>query len=298
MKAKQVGKINNTKYVVITPARNEEDNIEQTIKSMINQSVRPIEWIIVDDGSLDRTPDIVSKYSDNYNFIKLIRRTKRKDRQQAVGVINAFFAGYKKLTTQDWFYIVKMDGDLSFQPDYFERCFLEFEKDPKIGICGGSIYNLIDGVPVYEKTPLFHVRGATKIYKRECWDMIDPLINAPGWDTLDEVNASMLGWKTRSILDQKLIHLRPTGNADGSWKNFVKNGKGAYISGYHPLYLLVRGINLARKKPYMLNGIALLFGYIKSHFDGTEQIENRAIIRYLRQQQINRLIPRKKSIWI
>jgi len=137
------------------------------------------------------------------------------------GVMEAFYDGYDALTCDDWDFIVKLDGDLSFEDDYFQKCFDHFRNNDKLGIGGGMIYHVINGSMQLEENPLFHVRGATKIYKRKCWYEIDGLIKAPGWDTLDEVKANMLGWDTQSFSDLKIIHHRYTGDADGQWRNAV-----------------------------------------------------------------------------
>ncbi|MDY7036589.1 MAG: glycosyltransferase family A protein, partial [Thermodesulfobacteriota bacterium] len=228
------------KYVIITPVRDEQNYVEKTIKSVISQTVTPIEWMIVNDGSTDNTRRILDEYAHQQTWIKTVHRENRGHREAGRGVIEAFCDGYDSLEATDWEFIVKLDGDLSFDSDYFERCFYNFHSSPRLGISGGGIYHIIFGQTILEKDPLFHVRGATKIYKRACWKDIGGLLKAPGWDTLDEVKANMLGWKTRTFPELQLIHLRRTGEADGAWANWVKNGRANYISGYHPLFMFFK----------------------------------------------------------
>jgi len=225
--------VNKRSYVVITPVRDEGDHIEKTILSMTRQTIKPEEWMIVNDGSTDHTGKIIDDYAKMYDWIKVIHRENRGYRQAGTGVIEAFYSGYHALETKDWGFIVKLDGDLMFENDYFEKCIQYFEQDEKLGIGGGGIYHIIEGKEVLEEDHAFHVRGATKIYRRACWNDIGGLFVVPGWDTLDEVKANMLGWKTRGFPELKVIHLRFTGEAEGSWRNAVKNGKASYISGYH-----------------------------------------------------------------
>jgi hypothetical protein len=196
----------------------------------------------------------------------------------------------------DWEFVVKLDGDLSFEPDYFEECFRQFSKCHKLGIGGGMIYNLVEGELRWEAHPMFHVRGATKIYKRECWNDIGGLIRAPGWDTLDEVKANMVGWQTRSFPSLKVVHHRFTGSADGTWRNFVKNGLANYISGYHPIFMAVKCAKRLFEKPYIIATVGLLNGFITGYIKNTPQVPDKALIRYLRQQQLKRLLLRQ-SIW-
>ena len=284
------------KYVVVSPIRDEAKYIEKTIFSMISQTVIPLEWIIVDDGSQDNTGDIIDAYADKYEWIKIIHRKDRGFRQSGGGVVEAFCAGYNILTYDDWDFIVKLDGDLSFGEDYFERCFQYFQNDPKLGISGGGIYNIIDGKTILEEDPPFHVRGATKIYRKACWNNIGGLFKVPGWDTLDELKANMLGWKTKGYAEIEVIHLRPTGDAYGVWRDWAKNGLANYISGYHPLFMLIKCVKRMFQKPYILIAVGLFYGFVSGYIKKIPQIDDRALIRYIRKEQMNKLLL-KPSIW-
>jgi poly-beta-1,6-N-acetyl-D-glucosamine synthase len=287
---------NNVQYIIITPARDEEKHIELTLKSVIAQSVLPSEWIVVNDGSKDNTGSIIDDYAKRYPWIHAVHRSDRGCRKAGGGVVEAFYDGYVKVVGKAWCYIVKLDGDLSFDETYFQNCFEEFQRNPRLGIAGGMVYHSVNGGLQLEENPLFHVRGATKIYKRECWDAIGELIRAPGWDTLDEVKASMLGWETRSFPDLKVIHHRFTGAADGAWRNWVKNGTANYISGYHPLFMFLKCIKRAFQRPYLVGALALAWGFVGGYLKGIPQIGDRRLINYLRKQQIRKLML-MDSIW-
>lgn len=286
----------NLKYVIITPARDEASYIEKTIGSVISQTIQPNQWIIVNDGSTDATGKIIDRYAQDYSWIHAIHRENRGFRKSGAGVIDAFYAGYNSLTSEDWDFIVKLDGDLSFETDYFEQCFQKFQENAKLGIAGGSIYYRDNNLTKHEKTPIFHVRGATKIYRKECWDSIGRLLKAPGWDTIDEVKANMLGWETRSFLDIGIIHLRNTGEADGRWLDMSKNGLANYISGYHPAFMLFKCIIRIFQKPYFIGSAGLFWGFLSGYVKNIPQVEDKDLITYLRKQQMKRLLF-KESIW-
>ena len=72
-------------YVIITPARNEEKYIENTLISVINQTVKPQEWIIVNDGSIDRTGSIIDLYADKVEWIRTVHRKDRGFRRHHHG---------------------------------------------------------------------------------------------------------------------------------------------------------------------------------------------------------------------
>ncbi len=286
----------NIKYVIITPARDEEDNLASTIESVAAQTIRPAEWIIVNDGSKDRTGQIIDEYAARYPWIRACHRANRGFRKSGGGVVDAFNDGYALLTIRDFDFIVKLDADLSFEPDYFEKCFDNFEDEPSLGVGGGVICYIENGQKSFEQNPAFHVRGATKIYKRACWNAIGGFWPAPGWDTMDEVKASMLGWTTRSFPDLHLLHHRYTGAADGVWGNLVKNGRANYICGYHPLFMLSKCAYRLVQRPYVIGSAALLYGFLTGYLRRIPQVNEPKTIRYLRQQQIARLLGRK-TIW-
>ncbi|MCP4370265.1 MAG: glycosyltransferase family 2 protein [Deltaproteobacteria bacterium] len=287
----------NVKYVIITPVRNEEEYIGKTIESVISQSITPIEWVIINDGSTDDTGKIIDKYANEYEWIKTIHRHDRGFRKSGEGVIEAFYGGYNDIKTNNYDFIVKLDGDLSFNSDYFERCFDQFRSTPKLGIGGGAISSVIDGIEKTEVAhPVFHVRGATKIYKKDCWAAIGGIVKTTGWDTMDEVKANMMGWETRSFSDLKITQLKATGFADGTWKNWTKNGMANYICGYHPLFMIFKCIKRILQKPYFLGSIALFYGFVGGYIKKVPQVKDKELIRYLRQQQLNKLFFRQ-SIW-
>jgi len=280
------------RYIIITPVRDEVRHIEETIASVISQTVLPFQWIIVDDGSTDGTSEILDSYAARTNWINVIHKEDRGCRAAGGGVIEAFYAGYSVLSDQSWDFIVKLDGDLSFAPDYFEQCYKIFEAEQKLGIGGGTVCQLANGQLKVDSVgdPLFHVRGATKIYRRSCWEKINPLIKAPGWDTIDEVKANLHGWTTRTFTDLKLIQHKPTGGADGSWRNWFKNGRANYITGYHPVFMLLKCVKRALHKPILLESMALLAGFCSGYILRIPQVQDNEAIRYLRRQQILRLL--------
>jgi glycosyltransferase involved in cell wall biosynthesis len=284
------------KYVVITPVRDEAQYVENTIRSMTQQTVKPIQWVLVDDGSTDATGEIIDRHTATHPWITTVHRKDRGCRKAGAGVMEAFYEGFQKVTARDWDFLVKLDGDLAFGSQYFDDCFAEFTHEPNLGIGGGVICHEVNGTLQVEQNPQFHVRGATKIYRRACWQDIGGLIRTPGWDTMDEVEANRLGWSTRSFPNLQVRHYRYTGAADGAWSNSVKNGMGSYICGFHPLYMLSKSICRAIEKPYFLRSIGLLYGFILGYIRNMPQVANTMSIRYLRDQQLRRLSLRP-TIW-
>jgi biofilm PGA synthesis N-glycosyltransferase PgaC len=285
-----------TRYVIITPARDEEGHIAETIESVRRQTVLPVEWVIVDDGSADQTGEILDRAAAQSPWIRVIHRKNRGFRKSGGGVMEAFYDGYNSLQHKDWDFIVKLDGDLSFSPDYFEKCFDYFRADPKLGIGGGEIVHEVVGKLKVEENPRFHVRGATKIYRKSCWEAIGGLWPAPGWDTIDEVKANMLGWKTRAFEDLQLLHHRVTGAAEGIVRDRVKHGMVCYISGYHPLFVAASCLRRITQKPYVVGSAAIMYGFLKGHMTHPPRLEDRSYVAYIRAQQLRRLCG-METIW-
>ena len=158
------------RYVIITPARNEAANIETTILSVVAQTKPPAEWILVNDGSTDSTAEVLDRYAARYSWIRVFHLPDRGFREPGGGVIRAFNYGLNQLKTKDWDFIVKLDGDLELPVDYFENCLEEFANDDSLAVGGGTICHNTDGVLRPDVDVSFHVRGATKIYRRTFWD--------------------------------------------------------------------------------------------------------------------------------
>jgi glycosyltransferase involved in cell wall biosynthesis len=283
------------KYLIITPVRDEARHIEKTIASVTEQTVRPRQWIIVDDGSTDGTSEVLDRAAQVMPWITVVHRANRGHRLPGGGVMEAFYAGYDVASIDDWEFVVKLDGDLSFAPSYFETCFAKFHEDSKLGIGGGTVCQLEEDNLVVDARgdPAFHVRGATKIYRRECWLQVAPLVRGPGWDTIDEVKANRHGWTTRTFSDLTLIQHKPTGGADGSWRDAYKNGRANYMTGYHPAFMVAKCVKRLSARPLVIQSLALLLGYCSGYVKRLPQGVDQDTREYLRQQQLNRLLCRR-----
>jgi glycosyltransferase involved in cell wall biosynthesis len=285
-----------TKYVIITPVRDEEAYLKKTVDSVISQTVRPAEYMLVNDGSRDRTGEIIDQYCREHSWIRAIHRSDRGYRKWGGGIIEAFYDGFNALNCQDWDFMCKLDGDISFDSGYFDGAMRKFQENPKIGIGGGVLYIYRNGQRILENHPKFHVRGGVKIYRRRCWEDIGGLWVGPGTDAVDEVKANMLGWTTMSFFDLHLIHHRPTGVSWGFWGGLVKAGHADYVYGSHPAFLTAKVLVNLFKRPYVIGSIALVYGYIAAFFQRRPRVNDPQLIRYLRGQQLARLMGRK-TIW-
>jgi biofilm PGA synthesis N-glycosyltransferase PgaC len=280
------------KYAVISPVRNEAQFIERTIRAMINQTMKPSEWIIVNDGSTDETAEIVGRYAKLHPWLGLVHRDKREDkgdRQRGKGIVDTFYFGYERLARRDYEFIVKLDGDVSFEPVYFESLLREFASNPELGIAGGGLYDRGDGKNWKLRSSKDHVSGPAKMYRRACFEAIGGLVPALGWDGIDEWRALSLGWEVQSFSELRLLHHRVTGVATGPLKSKIEQGYGAYAMGYHPLYTIARGIRHMVFRPYVIGGWAMIVGHLVAWLEGQERLADPSVIRYVRRTQLRQL---------
>lgn len=286
----------NPAYVVITPVRDEEAYLSFTLRSMLAQSLRPREWIIVDDGSTDSTGALIDQFAGRHKWIRVLHRENRGYRQAGAGVVEAFYDGYRCLRAQDWEFLVKMDGDLSFASSFFRQALARFASQPRLGIAGALLYERVNGSLRPEKGPRFHVRGATKIYRRRCWEEIGGLVSSPGWDTVDEIRANMLRWTTETIDGLTAVHQRAAGAAEDVWRHSVKLGQAAYVSGYHPLFMMARCLYRVPFRPYVLGALGMAWGFLAGYLGRVRQTRDPALVRYVHNQQWSRLCGRQ-TVW-
>ena len=283
--------LTSVRYAIVSPVRDEAAHIEQTLRSMATQTARPLCWVIVDDGSTDGTSELIQRFALQHDWVRVVRRADRGARVAGGGVIGAFYDGFKEIESLPWEFVVKLDGDLSFEPDYFERCLSRFAVEPKLGIASGAVCVLMHGQLEVESQgdPSFHVRGPCKIYRRACWNHISPLVMAPGWDTLDDVRANFFGWTTRTFPDLRVRHHKPTGSAYGSWSDAFKRGIANYNSGYHPAFMAAKCIKRLTKRPYAVEAAGLCAGFVSGYLNRRPVLADQPTVRFLRDQQWRRL---------
>jgi glycosyltransferase involved in cell wall biosynthesis len=281
------------KYVIITPAKNEEKFIHFILESVCKQTLLPSEWIIVDDSSADNTVAIVEKYSATHNWIKLIKKTNYKEeRSGGSKVVRAFKTGFNEITAKDYDFIVKLDSDLELPYDYFEKVLEAFCTDTKIGICGGRILNIYpDSTSKLEKVASYHIRGAFKAYRKQCFEEIGGLREVYNWDGVDEMLAMYYGWKTKT-LDLLVRHLRPTSSLiNRGIRSHFKAGKEYYKEGYDFFLASIKAsVYSIKKKPRFLSGASFLLGFIFAFLKNESKYFDKEINSFCKSIQYDRVL--------
>jgi len=278
-------------YVLITPAHNEEAFIEKTIQSVIKQTVLPARWVIVNDGSVDATASIVSKYLPVHPWMEMVTLTGREERHFA-GKVYAFNAGLERLQDVDYQIIGNLDADISFCEDFLEFLLKRFVEDPELGVAG----TIFEEEGYSSATDSFegqnHVSGQCQLFRRKCFNEIGGYIphKAGGIDWMAVTTARMMGWKTRSFRERSFFHYRHLGTAQrGRLASAFSYGEKDYYLGNHPLWEIFRATYRMAKEPYVLGGCALFLGYLSALLHRTKRPVSDELMRFHRNEQMQKL---------
>lgn len=250
-------------YVIVTPARNEAPYIEHTLRSVAAQTVPPLRWVVVSDGSTDGTDEVVRRHQPACPWLELLRLPDREGRDFAAKV-RAFEAGYERVRGLRFEVVVNLDADVSFPPDYFAFLLERFEAMPELGLAG--THYVEDGFHSYEDSfiDVHHVNGQCQLFRRRCYEDIGGYvpIRGGGIDWVAVRMARMKGWLTYSFHERVFEHHRKMGTASGGeLQARMHYGRKDYFLGGHPLWELLRGAFQMTRKPYVLGGLGLWAGY-------------------------------------
>jgi biofilm PGA synthesis N-glycosyltransferase PgaC len=274
------------RYLLISPCRDEAKHARETLESVIHQSIRPAQWIIVDDGSTDCTPSILAEYQAKYDWIQVITRTNRGPRSVGPGVIDAFYAGYSAVNSNDYDFLCKLDLDLRLPRRYFELLMERMAANPRIATCSGKAYVEENGRLVYEGHGDDTSLGMTKFYRLPCFKAIGGFVREVMWDGIDCHRCRMNGWIACSWDDPELrfVHLRPMGSSQQSiYAGRMRHGYGQYFMGTGFCFMAVSAISRISQQPYVLGSLAMLWGWVKSALAGAARYEDAEFRRYLRR---------------
>lgn len=285
----------NLRYALITPARNEEQFIERVIRSVIAQTLRPVAWVIVSDGSTDRTDEIVQRFAEEHPWIELLRMPEHRDRTFAAKA-TCVNQAYERLKSRDFDLVGNLDADITFEAGYYQFLVDKFAELPKLGVAGTPFVENPDRPQdhsyAHQFADLQHVSGACQMFRRQCFEEIGGYarIKGGGIDWVAVTTARMKGWKTRTFLEMTCRHHRKMGTAERPpLVARFRHGREDYYLGGHPLWQLLRGILQMRTRPFVLGGLSLIFGYFWAMASRVERPVSRELMAFHRAEQIARL---------
>ena len=284
-------------YLLISPCRDEAAYLRETLDTVIAQSLRPAKWVIVDDGSTDETPRILAEYARRHDWIEIVTVRDRGKRSVGPGVIEAFYAGYRRINPRDYDYLCKLDLDLRLPPRYFEILIARMAANPRIATCSGKAYVEEHGRLVSERHGDDTSLGMTKFYRVSCFEAIGGFVREVMWDGIDCHYCRMRGWIACSWDEPELrfVHLRPMGSSQQSiYAGRMRHGAGQYFMGTGFLYMAASAASRLNQKPYVLGSLATLWGWLRSALERRRRLDDPAFRSFLRAYQRRALLAGKK----
>ena len=277
-------------YVLVTAARNEAEFIELTIRSVVAQTVPPLKWIIVSDGSTDATDEIVTKWAVEYPWIELVRMPERRERTFA-GKARAFNMARERMNDLEYAAIANLDADVSFDEDYFSFLLEKLAGDPALGVVGTAFEDRSLSYD-YRYVSIEHVAGPCQVFRRACMDALGGYVlsKSGGIDHIAVIRARMSGWKTRTFPEKTYVHHRLMGTAArGVLAARYKSGALDYLLGSHPLWEVFRAVYQMRKPPYVVGAMWLLAGYVSAAMRRAERPVGQELVAFRQREQMRRL---------
>jgi glycosyltransferase involved in cell wall biosynthesis len=282
-------------YVLITPARNERQLIEGTIRSVAAQTHRPAKWVIVSDGSTDGTDEVVNRYAGEHAWIELLRMPERRDRNFAAKAV-CFNTAFERLRATEFDVIGNLDADITFAPDYLEFLVAKFADMPRLGVAGTPFIEDADRPHDHSYAHRFadlqHVSGACQMFRRRCLEELGGYaqIKGGGIDWIAVTTARMKGWQTRTFLEKTCFHHRKMGTASRSpLMARFQHGKEDYYVGQHPLWQVLRGVFQMKSRPVVLGGLFLILGYFWAMAQRVRRPVSPELVSFRRAEQMARL---------
>jgi hypothetical protein len=290
-------------YALVTAAYNEEAFIEATIRSVVGQTHKPVSWVIVSDGSIDRTDDIVQSYASRIPFIKLLRIVEPHDRNWSAQV-HAINRGFAAMGELEYEYIGNLDADISLEPDYFKLLLDRFRVNKRLGLGGGAIWE--------KKGATFKPRAsnsnrsvplALQLFRRECFESLHPYhpMKYGGTDWHAEVLARMNGWEVHSFPDLRVFHHRATGTAGGQFALLAYwwcQGLMDFSFGTAPAFEIVKMSRRLSSRPYVLGASARLLAFTLAYLGRHERLVPPEMMQFLRKEQKRRLLNPFRKVFV
>ena len=215
------------KFLLIIPTHNEEKNILFTLKSLQQQTFQDFFCVIVNDGSTDKTKEIVEEFiSHQLSTVNYqLQNLDFSQHEPGAKVVRTFNKGLESVDLKDFDVICKFDADIIFPSDYLMKLNAIYETNPKAGMVSGLVkikksifenklaFDFKDEKHQWKFENLSsknHVRGPIKSYRKECFLEMNGLRPVLGWDNIDVMLAKKNGWEILTLKDLWVKHLRPT----------------------------------------------------------------------------------------
>lgn len=275
------------------PCRDEAEFLQKTINSITAQTIKPVKWLVVDDGSTDETPQLLSKAQERMDYLQVLRRENRGRRSVGPGVMDAFYAGLAEVNLDEYDFVCKLDGDLEFKPRYFERLMELMHDDPLLGNVSGKLFLEYGDKLVEERLRSDNAIGPSKFYRMECFKDIGGFVRQVSWDGIDGHVCRMNGWipAARDEEELQVTHLRRMGSSEVNfWEGRKRHGRGKYFMGSRFYFVFAMAIYRMFERPFLVGGIGIIVGYLQALFQAQERYDNPEYLRFFRKYELESLL--------
>ncbi|WP_129597793.1 glycosyltransferase [Methanohalophilus profundi] len=278
-------------FIMVTPAKNEEQFLPKVIDSIASSSLIPDIWIIVDDNSSDNTPKILNEYKNKCPYIEIFTLNEAHPRDLSVHysyVCNKGFDRAIQLSKEknvSWDYIVLLDADTIVSSDYFDGIFEEMNRNERLGISSGNVHLLKDGKIDYAKIVQDIPSGTARVWRRKCFEETGGYMITHAPDSVSRIKAKLKGWDTFRFDKYEAYQLRETASASGLWNGYIVTGKSAYYLQKNPILVFLNSISHALKKPHYTM-LPFLYGYTISILKRDSQIDDDEIRHYFKYTRL------------
>ena len=287
-----------SRYLLVTPCRNEAQYMVKTLESVAGQDILPALWVIVDDGSTDETPAILRDYAARHDWIRVLTKPDRGSRAVGPGVVEAFYHGLDRVDWASFDYLCKLDLDLDLPKGYFSGLMARMQANPRLGSCSGKPYfRAGGGGMVSEKCGDEMSVGMTKFYRVACFKDIGGFVHEVMWDAIDCHKSRQLGWMVRSWDDPDLRfeHLRPMGSSQkGVLTGRMRHGFGQYYMGSTFWYFTATCVYRAAHPPAVIGSLASWWGYMKAWARSVPQHQDAGLRSFIQSYQRRALVAGKR----
>ncbi|MBN1846506.1 MAG: glycosyltransferase family 2 protein [Sedimentisphaerales bacterium] len=287
-------------YLLITPVHNEQDFIAGVLRSVVQQTVRPARWVIVDDRSTDRTGAIVRDYAERHPFIEYYRLSQEEQISYYGRRTGVVLAGYRHVRDLPHAFVAVLDADIELPRDYYENLLRQFAINPRLGIASGVFYERFNGHLRSFPTPPTSTSGGLHMFRRRCYDAIGGyrVLKYGNGDGLADLMARMQGWQTRSFRQYKTIHYRPLGTRNSHHLQArFRQGLADYVLGSHPLFSLMKNLRrMFLESPYFFSAAARLCGFLYGYWSREPRVVSPDLMQYHRREQLQRIVSRLRGV--
>jgi len=290
--AKQQPPGQTAEYCLMTAAYNEEENIARTMESVLAQTLLPKRWVIISDGSIDRTDEIINTYANKHDFIRFLRMKRAPGRSFGRKVL-ALHAGSELLQGLKFDFIGNLDADVSVQATYFEHLIARLGSTPSLGIAGGFVCEESGGeFRSRRANRVYSVAHAAQLIRRECYEAIGgyAVLEYGGEDWHAQVSAQIKGWTVAAFPELKILHHRHTGEADNLVRHKFRQGRMDYSFGSHALFEVLKCLQRMPEKPFIIGGSARLVGFFWSYVRGDKRPVSEEFVAFLRKEQKQKML--------